>query len=227
MADGDNGAQSGTGTTTQSGGAGSTDSTTSTGSTTDTGTQSGTQAQAAATEDVVSRSDYEAIQNRMKAADQKAARFEQELKALQTKDLPEAEKIKAEYEATVQKVNALTETNRKLALENAFLKDNTHEWQNPGAALKMADLSGVTINDDGSVTGLKDALKKLATSEAWMLKPKAANEGGSAAGAAGAGGTPPGQAGVPPMNGRPDATAGANRGLERRLPALMSRRRPT
>jgi hypothetical protein len=222
MADGDTGAQSGTGTTTQSGGAGSTDSTTSTGSTTDAGTQSGTPAQAATTEDVVSRSDYEAIQNRMKAADQKAARFEQELKALQTKDLPEAEKLKAEHEAAVQQLAKLTETNRKLSLENAFLKDNTHEWQNPAAALKMADLSGVTVNDDGSVTGLKDALKRLANSEAWMLKPKAASEGAAAAGGA----TPPGSAAVPPMNGRPDGTANAAKGMESRLPALMTRRRP-
>ena len=214
------GTQSGTEpATTQSGGEGGSAST-STDGTAGTGTQSGATT-TTPPDDAVSRADYEAIQNRMRAADQKAAKFEQELKALQTKDLPEAEKLKAEYEATVQRVNALTETNRKLSLENAFLKDNTHDWQNPGAALKMADLSGVTVNEDGSVSGLKDALKKLATSEAWMLKPKAASEGGSG-GTATATAQP---AGVPPMNGRPDTQSGATKGLETRLPALMTRRR--
>lgn len=229
MADGDSGAQSGTDPNTQSGGAGSTDGSTSTGGAgTATGTQSGTQTSTATDDDRVSRSDFEAIQNRMKAADQRAAQYEAKLKELQQKDLPEAEKIKAEYEAAVQQLEKFKESNRKLALETAFLKDNTYAWQNPAAALKMADLSGVTIDDDGHVTGLKDALKKLANSEAWMLKPKAGNEGGSGGTASGGtgGATQGATAGVPPMNGRADTTAGATRGLETRLPALMTRRRP-
>lgn len=210
-------------TTTQSGGEGGSASTEGTAGT---GTQSGATATAPTTDDTVSRSDYEAIQNRMRAADQRAAKFEQELKNLQTKDLPEAEKLKAEYEATVQRVQQLTEANRRMALENAFFQDNTYEWQNPKAALKMADLSGVSIDDEGHVTGLKDALKKLANAEAWMLKPKAASEGSSAAGAAGGAGTAPPPAGAPPMNGRPDTQAGATKGMESRLPALLTRRRP-
>jgi hypothetical protein len=228
--DADTGAQSGTDSSaTQSGGAGNSgDNNASAGDTASTGTQSGTQGQQnASTEDTVSRVDYETIQNRMKAADQRAAKFEQELTALRNKDLPEAEKLKAEHEAATQKVNQLTDTNRKLLLENAFLKDNTHEWRNPAAAMKLLDMSSVTIDDDGHVVGLKDALKKLANAEPYLLKEKAASEGSSSGGGTGsAGATSTGSAGVPPMNGKPDSAANATKGLEKRLPALMTRRRP-
>lgn len=230
MADADTGAQSGTGTDpTQSGGAGSEGS--SGAASTGDGTQSGAAAGATTTtdDDKVSRTDFEAIQARMRAADQRAAKYEQELKALQTKDLPEAEKLKAEHAAMQQQVSQLAETNRKLTLENAFFKDNTHDWQNPGAALKMADLSQVTIGDDGTVTGLKDALKRLAAAEPWMLKPKSAASGGAAAGSTGAGtpgSTNAQSGGVPPMNGRPDTSAQSARSMATRLPALRSRQRP-
>lgn len=66
----------------------------------------------------------------------------------------------------------LTKTNQRLALENAFLKDNQFEWQDPDVALRLADLSKVEIGKDGTVTGMKDVLKALATSSPYLLKPK-------------------------------------------------------
>ncbi len=221
------GTQSGASTdSTQSGGAGSSGGNTSTeGTSGSTGTQSGTSSTTSTTEDdKVSRQDYDAIRERMKGADQRAAKFEAELKALRDKDLPEAEKMKAEYEAATQRVSKLETDNRRLSLENAFLKDNTHEWKNPATALKLVDLSGVSIDDDGHVIGLKDALKKLANSEPYLLKEKSASEGAANGGASSTAPTAP--AGAPPMNGRTNTDAGANKGMEVRIPALNTRRRP-
>lgn len=219
------GAESGT---TQSGGTGgSGEGNTSTGSMgSNTGTQGGNGSGTGNQEETVSRTDFDAVTRRMQAADKRAAEFEQKLRELTQKDLPEAEKLKAEHEAATQKLSQLSETNRKLVLENAFLKDNTHKWKNPGTAMKLVDLSGVTIDDEGHVVGLKDALKKLANSEPYLLEDKPANEGSGSSGGAAGTGTPPAAGGVPPMNGKPDSAAGANKGMETRLPALMSRRRP-
>lgn len=74
----------------------------------------------------------------------------------------------AELSTKLEKSDAVIAT---LSLENAFLKDNTHEWANPAAALKLADLSQVEIGEDGTVEGLRAALDALAKSDPYLLKP--------------------------------------------------------
>lgn len=62
--------------------------------------------------------------------------------------------------------------NEQLRIENAFLRNTKFQWKNPKAALKLADLTDVEINDDGEVEGLDDALEALAKSDPYLLAEK-------------------------------------------------------
>lgn len=176
------------------------------------GTQGGTAKVYTQAEIDAAAAETETIRKRMSAADQRAAKLEAELSQLRDKDLPEAEKLKRDFEVAQEQVSKLQESNSQLSLENAFLKDNTYDWQNPARALKLVDLAQVTINDDGTVSGLKEALKALATSDPYLVKT-----------------------GVEPADPPPPATATGNNGgsagsrtasskqLAGRLPALRTR----
>lgn len=198
------GTQSGTGESTT----GTTGSTTSTETSTDAGTQSGTNPETAQ-----AVAEANALRERMKAADQRAAKFEAELKQLRDKDLPEAEKQTRELTEAQEKVSALTETNKALALQVAFLKDNTFTWHNPERAMKLVDLSKVEVNEDGTVSGLKDALSALAKSDDYLVKTDKTVEDV----------TPPGTvAGNNGTNGGGKPRTGA---LAGRLPVMNTRRK--
>jgi hypothetical protein len=213
MADGD-GAQSGADGT-QSG---TGETTTTTGSESN-GTGEGTQSGTTSTPDTADlerrAAEADSLRDRMKAADQRAARFEQELKQLKEKDMPAAEKLQRDFEESQKQVETLQSTNQKLALQVAFLSDNTYTWHNPDRALKLVDLSQVEIDADGKVSGLKDALKALATSDPYLIKKEVSQEENR---------TPPGTA--PGNNGangsgKPKATA-----LQSRFPVMRTRVKP-
>ena len=177
-----------------------------------TGTETGsTGAQSGATEETVSKADLIRQQERTRAADDRAARMEAELKKLRDKDLPEQEKLQRDYEEATQTVEKLRTTNSELSLKVAFLEDNTYQWQNPKRAMQLIDLGKVEISDDGTVSGLKDALKALATSDPYLLKaetePKEPPKGGT---------TPGNNGGT--STGKPDAKKIASR-----FPAMRTR----
>lgn len=67
-------------------------------------------------------------------------------------------------------VGSQSETISRLALENAFLRDNTYSWQNTSAALRLVDMDNVEIESDGKISGLKSALDKLAKDNPYLLK---------------------------------------------------------
>jgi predicted RNase H-like nuclease (RuvC/YqgF family) len=157
---------------TQSGtGEGTTGANTATDSTaSDAGTQSGTDSNPDLTR---AQEENASLRERMKAADQRAGRFEAELKQLRDKNLPAAEKLERDFKESQEQVRTLQTANQQLALQVAFLKDNTYTWHNPERALKLVDLSQVEIDAEGNVSGLKDALKALATSDAYLVKTDA------------------------------------------------------
>lgn len=86
------------------------------------------------------------------------------------KDGTTDEALKGELTEIKSENTALKSKNADLALENAFLKDNTRTWIDPDAALKLADLSKVEIDDDGKVHGLSSALDRLAANSPYLLK---------------------------------------------------------
>lgn len=209
MADGD-GTQSGAGET-QRGTAEET--TTTAGSTGENGTQSGTGETQASNPDLErSQAEAASLRDRMKAADARAARFEAELKQLKEKDMPAAEKLQRDFQAAQEQVATLQTTNQKLALQVAFLSDNTYTWHNPERALKLVDLDQVEIDADGKVTGLKDALKALATSDPYLVKKDVKEEEPK---------TPPGTA--PGTNGANGSGKPSTKGVESRFPVMRTR----
>ena len=84
------------------------------------------------------------------------------------------EALKAEVEQTTKANEKLTAENTRLRLENAFLTENGFDWVDPKAALRLADLDSVEIDEKtGKVVGLNSALTKLAKESPYLLKPKA------------------------------------------------------
>lgn len=188
------------------------------------GQSAGSASNAGQTSDnTVPRSDFERIQAQLSAADRKRAEFEAELKAIRDKDLPEMERLKRDFEETSAKLAKAEEMLRTVQIQNAFLKDNTYAWHNPETALKLADMSAVNITDDGNVTGLKEALKRLADNNKYLLKEETSAGGdGGQGGANGAGGsaapfTPP------PAGARRDDPNNSKQQMIRRVPALRGR----
>jgi membrane-associated HD superfamily phosphohydrolase len=198
------GTQSGTGETTGTG-----EQSQTTGSV----TQSGEQTPAPNTDAERARQEADSLRERMKAADRRAAEFEQQLKQLRDKDLPEVDKLKRDYEDSVTQVTKLQEVNKNLALKVAFLSDNTYSWHNPERALKLVDLSQVTIEEDGSVSGLGDALKALATSDDYLVKKEATTE------------TPKPASTTPANNGGTGGSKISKDKLAARFPTMNTRRR--
>lgn len=183
------------------------------------GAQSGTgtppegQAQSGQT---YSETEYKALMARMQAADKRASENEAALRQLRDKDMPELQKAQRDLQELTSQNQQLTAELGTLRIANAFLTDNSFEWHNAEAAMQLLDRSRITIDSDGKVTGMKDALKALATAHPYLLKPKAPDQQQ----------TPPPPPGTPPANGGIGGGAGtapAQADLMKRFPAMRSR----
>lgn len=166
-------------------------------------------------ERVPTQAEYDAIKNQLRAADQRRDAAEKDAKALRDAQLSEEEKRKRDLAEAQAELAKRDEAVKQLKLENAFVTDNTYDWHDPKTALKVADLSGVTIDDAGKVTGLKEALKATAESNPWMVKPK---DGVTAP----SGGAPAGSTGVGSSAGA-NASGVSRTDLEKKFPALRGR----
>lgn len=137
-----------------------------------------------------------------------------ELKALKDKDKSESEKIKEELEELKKEREKLATANERGAIERAFLKNNKIKWHNPDAALKLVDLSEVEYDpENGDVSGMADAVKKLAKEHPYLVdtgKDSEDDEGGK-------GGTPTGGT---PGTGKPKGRNAERARLVKRFPVL-------
>lgn len=141
-------------------------------------------------EKTVSEAKYLQIKKHLSEADRKKAELEAELKALKTKDLPEVEKLRAEHEEAAKAAEKYKVQFQTMARTNAFLtasSDLKIAWANTASALKLAELEDLEINEDGSVDGIKDAVKALAKDHPYLLAPKDSEEDGKS--------TPPAKSG--------------------------------
>lgn len=107
------------------------------------------------------------------------------VKAIEDKDKSELERAQGDLEDAKKRAEASESAMKELRIQNAFLGSNKHQWQNPTSALKLADMTDVAIDDDGKVTGLEQALNKLAKEHPYLLKPQG-NGAGAAGGSSGA-----------------------------------------
>lgn len=165
----------------------------------------------------VSRADFDRVRQQLAAADQRRAQVENELKQLRDKDLPEVQKLQRDLAEAQQANAALQQEVSDLRIANAFLIDNTHDWHNREAALKLLDRSKLTVDSEGKIMGMKDALTSLAKDHPYLLKPKAPEPQTQT--------TPPAP-GTPPANGGIQPNQGGKQSREQmmqRFPALRQR----
>lgn len=116
----------------------------------------------------------EAAKRRHEAAAEKkrADAAEARLKSIEDKDKDAKELLERDKkEAEAARDKAIVD-NQNLRLQNAFLMDTTHEWLKPLSAWKLLDKDDIKFGDDDKVEGLEDAIKKLAKSDPYLLKPK-------------------------------------------------------
>lgn len=129
--------------------------------------------------------EFDRVQKHLSNSDRKKAMAEkrandlaEELKKLKTKDLPDAERVKAEHEAVVAERDSYKTKFETLARTNAFLLASEAAkvtWANSSAALKVGDLADLEIEEDGTVVGMADAVKALAKDHPYLLAPKDSN----------------------------------------------------
>jgi hypothetical protein len=143
----------------------------------------------------VSREEFERLRLQLQTADKKRQEAEAAHAQLRDKDMPELQKMQRDLADATEAQRVMMEANTALRVENAFLSANEHEWHDPTAALKLLDRSRITVDADGNVQGMKEALKALAQANSWLIKPKAPEP-------------PPGAPAAPPPG-----TAPANGGI--------------
>lgn len=157
----------------------------------------------------------ERMEKRMKAADQRAAKAEKQLKEIKDAELGDLDKANNRVTELEEENGSLREQLTDLKLNNAFLSANKITWHNPTAAMKLAQSEGYiadVTDDDGNVDekALGSALTKLAKEHEYLVKPR---EGAGPSGESHS---------TRSNNGKDDkATAEADR---RRAPALARRR---
>lgn len=127
--------------------------------------------------------------DRMRAADKRAAEKEAALKKIQDADLGELEKAKKDNAELQSENGTLKEANSKLRIQVAMLQDDSYSWHDPADVLTALEKDeNVAIDDEGKVSGVKEALKRLATAKPYLVKTPAGDTGeGGASGDAGAG----------------------------------------
>lgn len=127
--------------------------------------------------DTVTKADFEKLERRMKAADQRATKAEKELKDIQDAELGELDKANNRVTELEHENTSLREELGSLKLNNAFLSANKITWHNPASALKLAQSEGYiedVIDEDGTVDekALGSALGKLAKEHEYLVKPR-------------------------------------------------------
>ncbi|MEK3836455.1 phage scaffolding protein [Paenibacillus sp. FSL R7-0128] len=124
------------------------------------------------------REDYDDIKTKLTALEQ--AEAEREAAKLSDTERLEAEKataLAAAESAKAERDKALTTANHRLI--NAEFKALAREANVPAerlaAALKLADLAGATVDENGDVVGVKEAVEALVAAEPYLVaetKPK-------------------------------------------------------
>lgn len=120
--------------------------------------------------DAVSREEFNAVMNRMKAADKRATTAENRLKKIDDGNLSEVEKAKKEAEEAKALAATATVELRNAKIYNAFLAETSFAWHDSGDSFALLGKEGVDIDDSGTVTGMKDAVKALAKNKPHLVK---------------------------------------------------------
>lgn len=129
--------------------------------------------------------DYDDLKTKLTALEQ--AEAEREAAKLSDTERLEAEKataLAAAEDAKAERDKALTTANQRLI--NAEFKSLAREANVPAerlaAALKLADLAAVTVDDSGDVIGVKEAVEALVAAHGYLVEKTQAKQIGGASG---------------------------------------------
>jgi len=128
---------------------------------------------------VVPQSRFDKLTKQLQAADRRRTEAENELRQLKDKDLPEAEKLQRDLQEATERADKLQGNFTDLARKYAFLLETGNQkvqWRNPKAALRLAELEDLTINDDGSVEGIDEAVRELIKQHPYLVQEAKAEE---------------------------------------------------
>lgn len=113
-----------------------------------------------------------ALKEQLRAADRARVEAQNKLKEFERAKLDETERTKAELEDARAEIEQLKSANEQRAVENAFLTNNKYDFHNPATALRLLNREGLTVNEDGTVTGMDEAISALAKSDPYLIKAK-------------------------------------------------------
>lgn len=119
------------------------------------------------------QADWDQLMSRMQAADRRASNFETELKKVTDAGKSEQQRKEDEAAAAIKERDELKQEVRNARIGNAFLTVTGYNWHNPSDALDMLMaryLDGVEVDDDGKVTGIDAAVKKMAKDKSYLIK---------------------------------------------------------
>lgn len=147
----------------------------------------GEEGQGKPSESTVSRAEFEALQERMKAADRNKSAVEAKLKEYQDKDKSELEKAQEEARTATETVAKKDSVIKTQAVKLAFVTAASHiTWHDPADALEFAmkDLADLEVNEDGTVDAklVKAAADKLAKDKPYLVKGTTSQSGGGSGG---------------------------------------------
>lgn len=124
--------------------------------------------------------EWKSIDSRMRAADKNRSDTQKKLEAAEARlaeidaaNLTELQKAQAEAEKLRKRADALAQAVKDKALENAFLAAPGVEWADKEDAftvLRAKFLDGVEVDDDGNVTGMKEAVTALSKAKPHLVK---------------------------------------------------------
>lgn len=162
-----------------------------------------------------SAEDYDRLMARMKAADRRASTAETRVKEFEKAGQSDLEKAQTEAQEAAKRAEAAEQALNVERIANAFLASNSVNWHDPMDALKMLRsdfMDGVEISEDGRVTGMKDAIKRMAREKKYLVNSESGTSASTSDG----------------MNGKRKGDAGANQKakddeLAKRMPALGRR----
>lgn len=124
------------------------------------------------TSETISKAEYEKIKTRMQAADRRASAAEQKVKDFEKAGQTDLEKAQTERDEAFRERDAERQQLQSLRIHNAFLTANDVNWHDSGDALSMLQshyMDGVEIDDQGNVSGMKEAIKKMAKEKSYLV----------------------------------------------------------
>lgn len=114
--------------------------------------------------------DVETYKQRAAAADRAKGEMERKYNALVDKEKSDLERANSKLEEANQNIERVTKQRNDAVMRAEILKFPGYSWHDPEAVLSLIDSDSIQIDDDGKVTGVKDAIQKLAKDKPYLLK---------------------------------------------------------